>query len=486
MQKNIVTSFFYGLIFISMALGAQASELLIGTATVDITPRLPVGLDGQMSSRVATKVESPVTANVVVLESCQDNHSLDVAVMVSCDLIQITPKILEMTRREVQERLPDLDTKKIFLSATHTHTAPSIRPGLFEFSKGVLLPKEYQKIIADRVAEAIEKAWKSRRPGGVSWGLGHAAVAYNRRMVYDDGSAKMYGQTGGNNFRRVEGPEDHGIEVLFFWDKNKKLIATAVNVACPSQEVEARKTVNADFWHEARENLQRKYGKDLCVLAWTGAAGDQSPHLQWRKKAEERMRKLRGLTRLEEIARRITNAVDEAHDVAKLDIRYENVPLVHVTEDIKLPARIVGDEEYAKIKANLAAFKKDMSKEQMKHFQRRVKWYQAALDRYESQKANQLYDMELHVVRLGDVVIATNPFELYTDYGIQMKARSKALQTFVIQLTGPGSYLPTAEAVRGGSYSATVESNRVGPEGGQILVDRTVKEIEKIWKSNKK
>ena len=61
-------------------------------------------------------------------------------------------------------------------------------------------------------------------------------------------------------------------------------------------------------------------------------------------------------------------------------------------------------------------------------------------------------------------MICTNQFELFTDYGIQMKARSKALQTFVVQLAGAGTCLPTERAVRGGSYSAIVQSNLVGPE----------------------
>ena len=54
--------------------------------------------------------------------------------------------------------------------------------------------------------------------------------------------------------------------------------------------------------------------------------------------------------------------------------------------------------------------------------------------------------MELHVIRLGDVAIATNVFELFTEFGIQIKARSRALQTFVIQLAGPGSYVPPRRA----------------------------------------
>ena len=36
-------------------------------------------------------------------------------------------------------------------------------------------------------------AWESRKPGQVGWGLGHAVVAQNRRAVYADGHAQMYG-----------------------------------------------------------------------------------------------------------------------------------------------------------------------------------------------------------------------------------------------------------------------------------------------------
>jgi hypothetical protein len=52
--------------------------------------------------------------------------------------------------------------------------------------------------------------------------------------------------------------------------------------------------------------------------------------------------------------------------------------------------------------------------------------------------------------------------------------------TFAVQLTGPAHYLPTAEAVQGGGYSAVPESCAVGPEGGTVLVDKTVAYINAI------
>jgi hypothetical protein len=103
------------------------------------------------------------------------------------------------------------------------------------------------------------------------------------------------------------------------------------------------------------------------------------------------------------------------------------------------------------------------------------------LDRFELQEAQPTVPVEVHVIRLGDMAIATNPFELYLDFGIQMKARSKAVQTFVVQLAGGGSYVPTERSVAGGAYGAIPESTEVGPKGGHELVERTLDLLDSLW-----
>jgi len=88
--------------------------------------------------------------------------------------------------------------------------------------------------------------------------------------------------------------------------------------------------------------------------------------------------------------------------------------------------------------------------------------------------------IEFHVLRLGDVALATNPFELYLDYGLRIKAQSQATLTLLVQLSsGNSGYLPTPQAVRGGGYSA--DQFIVGPEGGQVLVTETVKQINALY-----
>ena len=455
----------------------RGAELHIGASTVSITPDRPVALSGQMHTRVSREVESPVTAAAVALESREGDRVVDQAVLVACDLVAIEDAIRDRARAAIGKLVPTLDPQKLILSATHTHTAPVMVEGDYEIPKeGVMQPAEYADFLVARIVEAVSKAWESRKPGRVGWGLGHAVVAQNRRSVYSDGRSQMYGSTDRPEFRGIEGSEDQGVEVLCFWNAADKLIATAINVACPAQEVEGGSAINADFWHQVREDLKARHGKDLNVLGWTGAAGDQSPHLMYRKAAEERMRNLRGLTRLQELSKRIVSAWEEAYEGASKE-RHCDAVLSHKVATVELPLRVITDAEAAEARAKVEALSKDPKNRRL------VVWHGDVVKRFDRQKAgtSKPYAMELHAIRLGDVAIATNVFELYTEFGIQIKARSKALQTFVIQLAGPGTYLPTARAVRGAGYSAIAESNMVGPEAGQVLVDRTVALINSLW-----
>ncbi|MCD6596524.1 MAG: hypothetical protein J7L04_02480 [Bacteroidales bacterium] len=499
-KKNVLVLFFMVLGF---AMNLHAQKLLIGTAETDITPTLPVALVGQFHLRIADTVETPLTANVVALESRDENNSLDIAIMVSCDVVFIPVVYTKMVRDEVKKQLPDLDVRKIFLNATHTHTAPVLSNDsnstfLYPIPKeGVLQVEEYRAFFVQQVTVAIVNAWKSRMPGSVTWGLGHASIANNRRVVYskkalDPGpfgnkTAKMYGKSNSPDFNNLEGMAEDDVNMLFFWDKRGKLIAITIDVPCPAQEVEGRLAVNADYWHPVREKLKKRFGKDLCILGWIGVAGDQSPHIIYRRSAEERMRKLRNLSRLEEIARRIVLAVEETYEAVKYE-GLTDVQLTHKVETLNLPTFIISENEYlfAKAERDKYAAIIDADLNEAEKVLTRKTWNADVVKRYEmQQKDPSVLETEVHILRIGDIVICTNPFELFTDFGIAMQARSRALQTFTIQLVGSGHYVPTEKAVIGGGYSAIPQSCPLGPEGGQILVDRTVDLINEIFTVNK-
>lgn len=481
-RRLLLVGFLVLLLIVKVDARCMAAQLYVGGATVDITPDLPVSLTGQMNTRIANKVESKVTATALVLESREGDKLFDYAVFVSCDLIAIRESLDEAVRKKLDGRVKQIVVEKVILNGTHTHTAPTMIEGKYKMpdKPGIVQPNEFVDFAASRIADAVVKAWDARQPGKAGWGLGHAVVAHNRRSLYSNGTAQMYGSTAKSSFRGMEGYEDHGLEVLFFWNEKNELIATAINVGCPAQAVGSRSTVNADFCHPLREALHKKYGKDLLVLTWIGAAGDHSPRPMYRREAEKRMMKLRGLSELEEIARRIVNGWEEAYAGAKQEMHSDPV-LIHKVKTIELPLHPVSEADCKRVKKEIEVLSKNPA-----NF-RRIKWKQAILDRYDQQQAGvaKPYQMQLHTVRLGDIAIATNNFELFNSYGTQMKARSPALQTFVIQLCGRGTYVPTERAVAGGGYSATIESNTVGPEGGQVLTDLTVESIKDLFKNSK-
>lgn len=466
-----------GLLLWCMADWAGASELWIGAASADITPGQPVALDGHRGLRISEKNETPLTANALALESREGGRSLESAIIVSCDIVAIRDGLREKVREKVAPQLAGFDVRKIILCATHTHNGPVTLEGRYSLPEtGIQRPAEYAEFMTSRVAEAVVAAWEGRAVGKAGWGQGQAVVARNRRAVYADGSAQMYGSTSREDFRGLEGYEDHDLDVLFFWDRNQRLIATVLNVPCPAQEGEGGRLLHADYWHPVRAALRERHGQGLQVLAWTGAAGDQISRPMYGKAADERMRRLRGLTRMEEVARRIVSGWEDVYQAAGKDMR-EEVALQHLVQDVELPFRQVTGAELEEARREAAKVAGDPA--QLWNW----RWHQGVVDRYEAQKAGTAgcYRMELHALRLGDVAVATNDFELFTDFGIQIKARSPALQTFLIQLAGPGGYVPTERAVRGGGYSAVIQSSRVGPDGGQILVQRTVEALQNLW-----
>jgi len=437
------------ILILALCQGASAATgpLYVGWATTDITPDRPVALIGQLHKRISQKVRDPLTATALALETRGDDGEREQAILISCDLLFIRKSAQDQLRQVVKSKLPDFEVEKLFLNATHTHTGPGFSDkdfgALYDVStdEGVMTASEYADFFVARVAQMAVTAWQSRKPSGMSWALGHAVVGWNRRAHYFDGSSVMYGKTNQPNFANVEGTEDHGVEMLFFWGLDKTPTGVVVNIACTAQETEGISEVSADFWHDVRLEVRRRLARDIFILPQCAAAGDNSPHLLFRSRAEEIMRHRRGLSSRQEIARRIANAVEDCLPLAKQDIQTSTV-FKHAVVKVDLPPQ----------EPPTAPF----------------------------YTTDPVAPIEFHVLRLGDIALATNPFELYLDYGLRIKARSPALLTFLVQLSCQhGGYLPTQKGVDGGGYSA--DKFVVGPQGGQVLVDETVKQLNALW-----
>lgn len=479
----------FGSILLSMSFSVMAAELRVGTSTVDLTPDKSVPLWGQFNLRLSEGVETPITANTIALSALEKGKLKDSAILVSVDVVHVPSEFAKMVRNKAVAKDPSINPDKIVLFAIHTHTAPALYVGP-DLPKGKDIEPyaETMKIISEKIANGIVTAWKNQVPADFSWGIDPVVLGESRRAVYFDGHSQMYGNTNSPDFSHFENAYDSDMSSLFFWNKTGKLLGIFVNVACTAQIVEHRTSINADFWHPTREKLRARFGKDLVVVATNGAGGDNSPHPMHRKSALARMRSLRGQSELEEAAWKIDRALADTYAAVVKD-KKSSVEFAHKFDTLQLKMRKVTKEEYLdaneKCESFKAALKKNPDKSPAEVAFMAIDWYGDVVKRYLDQQKNGVgnYPVGVHVLRIGDIAIATNQFEIFTDYGMRIKVQSPAMATIIAELAdGDGAYLPTDRAIKGGGYSAVIESAPVSAEGGQQLVNESLRMIKELWK----
>ena len=490
-----------------------------GWAETDITPKKKIALDGEFFERATTEVETPITVTALAIDADGEQ-----TVICSCDLVGISEELVEAVRSKIGNI--GLDPQKIIVACFHIHNSYTYRrKGPFAKATGnassrsslkmiqCYMPKDCKYIpqvtsddcmspddafdyLADAIAETVVRAWESKKEGGYATGFGRAAVGMNRRVCYSDDTAKMWGDADSATFTELEAGNDSGIELMFIYDDKKKLTGIVGNISCPAQVMEQRSVISSDYWGKVKILLREKYGKDIFLLPLCGAAGDICPRdlIRWvepetpikdpnvirinpkKRDADPSMFDIKGTWK---IGKRVFNEIEMAlEEVGEIQT---SVVHKHSVQKLKLPLRrVTGAERDASEQAIKDFFKG--RKELDYNDSAALYVYAGNLQRYEIQEFYNTVTIELHVVRFGNLAFATNPFELFLNFGNKIRARSAARQTFLLQLTnGSYGYLPTALAEKHGHYSAYVSSGYVGHEGGELLVNATLDKINDLF-----
>ena len=490
------------------------NKFKIGWSEVSIVPEgRKLDLVGQFYERISSEVETPIAVTGMAMESGDDCF-----VFVACDLTSTSYNLLE----EIRARLPeDFPKDKLIISAIHSHTTMGyarrsdmfsatldnlndFKPEGVEYeplvhfdSPDIIRGQEAREYLIERIIKAATEAWNNRADAAYAFGFGRAAVGLCRRACYDDGSAKMWGDTTLANFTELESGNDSGIEMMFTYDANKKLTGVVANVACPAQVLEHNSFISSDYMGKVRELIQEKYGKDVCFLGLVSPAGDMCPRdlIRWvdaefklndpnithekdiPHRADPSMFDIKGANLA---AKRVANEIFwQLDDVTEY---VTETDLIHKTIKMDLPLRRVTIKE----KDDAVAAIKDFFKNHKGNINfvdnARMQIHSGTIARYNLQQNMDVFEIEVHVMRVGDVAFATNPFELFLNYGNQIRSRSLAKQTFLVQLScGSYGYLPTEKAENGSHYSAFVSSGTTGHVGGEMLVRKTLSEINSLW-----
>lgn len=181
--------------------------------------------------------------------------------IITVDLIAVSPAIGKSVSQTVEERF-GLSRDQLVFNASHTHTAPEIRPDKVPFFE---IPDEYARKIepyvawlATQLVELVGKAMTDLSPVDLFASQGEAGFARNRRK-------------GG-------GPTDWFVPVLIARSPDENIKAILFGYACHNLTLPAGFVQYcAEYAGFARARLEAAH-PGCTAFFLTGAAADQDPH----------------------------------------------------------------------------------------------------------------------------------------------------------------------------------------------------------------
>jgi neutral ceramidase len=417
-----------------------SQALQAGFAAVDITPPLGVYLAGHFNARQANGIHDPLTAQALVFERGDERIAL-----VGCDLVGIPGELTALVRERLTEHGDD---SPVMLWATHTHAGPVLHSGWSEPRD-----EDYFHTLAAKLAGAVTAASHGLRPVTVkiAWGA-EDRISYNRRYLMKDGSIRTNPGVGNPEISRVDGPKDPAVGALFVEDEDG-LQAVLVNFACHLDVLgNGNFLFSADYPYYMRQMLQAAYGKSLVIPFANGPCGN--------------------INHINVFANRRQGGYDHARmmgmllagEVLKIERDAEPLAAAELwgkSRVLELQRRPYSEDELAEFRRLLA----DDRIPERAYPKIRARTH---LSRHEQGRATE--PVEVQTLKLGDLALCGIPAEYFVEYGLQLRERSPAKHTFVVELANDYmGYVPTPEAFDGGAYEGT--SARFARDTGQIMAD---------------
>ena len=442
-------------------LADDRQALQVGAAGVVINNRLGNWVQGAGVPKKAIQQRDDLEANGLYLAN--DKTKL---LLVSCDLVGLNSQHVAAIR-ETLGTATNIPARNIIVTCTHTHGGPSLIKTNYLMPIDLEYVSRLQKWLVDLAKQTIASA----RPGKIGWGQGVAHIGFNRRLCWADGTHSMYGNAGRADFAGLEGPDDPQHLAIFATDLQGKLIALMHHNTTHVASFYAAGIYTSEFPGEARKILRSELG-NIPVLFFSGAQGDIAIPNNLNRQKE---------TRDEQVVR-IGRIV--AAETLRLyrDVKYHSRPtLSHAYEDLKLAVRLPASDRLVEARKTL---EKIDAGENIRGMEMIMAFGAVHLQKVYGE--NPVDVLPIHVVRIGDVALVTEPCELYCQFGLDIKHRSAAGITAVIGLAdGYGGYCPTIYGILGGGYSGQpIYWTRLEQNAGYKIVESAGRLINSLWRDD--
>jgi hypothetical protein len=130
--------------------------------------------------------------------------------------------------------------------------------------------KEYKAKLAEKLTNVVGEAINTIQPARLSWGIGEAGFAVNRRNNTPEGEVPQRRKE-----NKLVGPIDHELPVLAVHSDGGKLRAIVAGYACHAT-VLGDYFVSADWPGAGQNELERRHPGTIALFV-AGCGGDQNP-----------------------------------------------------------------------------------------------------------------------------------------------------------------------------------------------------------------
>ncbi len=244
-------------------------ELKAGLAKTVITPQKPLWMAGYAArTKPAEGKLQDLYAKALAIEDESGNR----LVIVTSDILGFPRKTADSITAEAGRRY-GLGREAILLNSSHTHSGPVLRDSLAGAyaieNDQIEAIDRYTTHLEAQVVELIGKALADLAPARVSYGVGEAPFAMNRRKITPDGVI---------NSPNPGGVVDRSVPVLKVESPDARLRGVLFGYACHNTTLTGEFTQwSGDYAGFAQEEIERSH-PGATALFLMGCGADVNPY----------------------------------------------------------------------------------------------------------------------------------------------------------------------------------------------------------------
>lgn len=445
-----------------------------GAATSNITPPLGMEIVGNFAPRpIAEHVHDELHARCLVL----DDGTTKLAFVVA-DTISLAREVWDEAKQKV-EAATGIPASNLMFSGTHTHSSVSAIPHRDS-------SLDYRQFIISRVVDGVRRALTHLEPARIAWGSGQVPQhVFNRRWKLKEGvtNANPFGgqdravMNPSSLLRsRLEGPAgptNPEVYCLSVQASDGRQIALMANYWLHYVGGVPREHLSADYFGEFCRVIESKLATPgehprVVGLLANGPCGDvnnndysgKTPAVK--REPYEKIRLVAG---------------DLAAEVLRVreTLQHQDwVPLKAAATELELGVRRPTPEQVRWAEAVLAKPKGATPEHRLEqpYAERTLAARDAKPDTVRC---------ILQAFRIGDLGIAAIPFEVFTETGLEIKAKSPFKNSFTIELAnGSNGYLPTPPQHDLGGYETWLGTNRVEREASVKITTKILDLLQQV------